>query len=303
MNQLALFPMVRGRLTAINGRPVSAADYPEDRAKRLVEREFNLSWASAMQADNQIVAGRWWGKAEADSAQLSVEEGIAKTLDLKLGDTLSYQVAGQGFKARVTSLRKVEWDSFRVNFFVIAPPGLLENFPASYITAFYLPPGQENLLNEMVKTFPNFTVIDVAALMGQVRGMMERIAAAVEFVFLFTLAAGLMALYAAIAATREERVYEAAVMRTLGASRRQLALSQLSEFAAIGLLAGGIAALAATGLGYVLATRVFHLPFHFNPWLWIVALAAGGVGVTLAGWLGTRGVLRRPPLLSLRAID
>ena len=237
-----------------------------------------------------------------ESVKSSLEEGIAKTLNLHLGDSLRYEVAGQGFEARVTSLRKVDWDSFRVNFFVIAPPGLLEKFPASYITAFYLPPGQETLLNTMVKTFPNFTVIDVAALMEQVRGMMERIAAAVEFVFLFTLAAGLMALYAAIAATREERVYEAAVMRTLGASRRQLALSQLTEFAVIGLLAGGVAALAATGLGYMLATRVFHLPYHFNPWLLLVALAVGGVGVTLAGWLGTRGVLSQPPLLTLRQL-
>jgi len=302
MSRQTVLPMVRGRLTAINGRPVVAADYPEDRARRLVEREFNLSWAAEMQADNQLVAGRWWGSAEREPAQLSVEEGIAKTLGLHLGDRLTYQVAGQSFEARVSSLRKVDWDSFRVNFFVIAPPGLLETYPASYITAFYLSPGQETLLNEMVKTFPNFTVIDVAALMGQVRAMMERIAAAVEFVFLFTLAAGLMALYAAIAATREERVYEAAVMRTLGASRRQLALSQLTEFAVIGLLAGSVAALAATGLGYALATRVFHLPYHFNPWLWAVALAAGGAGVTLAGWLGTRGVLRQPPLLTLRQL-
>jgi putative ABC transport system permease protein len=229
-----------------------------------------------------------------------VEEGIAKTLGLKLGDQLTYQVAGQNFTARITSLRKVEWDSFRVNFFVIAPPGLLQHYPASYITAFYLPPGQEALLNNMVKEFPNLTVIDVAALMGHVRAMIDRVAAAVEFVFLFTLAAGLMALYAAIAATREERMYEAAVMRTLGASRRQLALSQLTEFALIGLLAGSVAALSATGLAYVLATRVFNLPYLFNPWLWIVALAAGGVGVTLAGWLGTRGVLRQPPLQTLR---
>lgn len=297
-----LFPMVRGRLVAINGRQMNVADYPDDRAKRLVEREFNLSWAARMQGDNQLIAGRWWRVGEHDAEQLSVEEGIAKTLGLKLGDQLTYQVAGQDFTGRITSLRKVDWDSFRVNFFVIAPPALLEHYPASYITAFYLPSGQEALLNNMVKEFPNLTVIDVAALMGHVRAMMDRVAAAVEFVFLFTLAAGLMALYAAIAATREERMYEAAVMRTLGASRRQLALSQLTEFALIGLLAGSVAALSATGLAYVLATQVFHLPYQFNPWLWIVALAAGGVGVTLAGWLGTRGVLRQPPLLTLRQL-
>lgn len=298
MASTELFPMVRGRLLAINGRAVSAADYAEDRTKRLVEREFNLSWAGQLQDDNQIVAGRWWEKRSA-TAQWSVEEGIARNLGIKLGDELTYQVAGQSFSAKVTSLRKVDWDSFRVNFFVIATPDLLEAYPASYITAFYLPAGSEALLNDMVRAFPNLTVIDVAALINQVRAMMERIASTVEFVFLFTLAAGLMALYAAIAATREERMVEAAIMRTLGASGKQLLLSQMAEFILIGLLAGTVAALAATGLGYALATRVFHLPYQFNPWLWVIALAAGVLGVTLAGWLGTRGVLRTPPLQTL----
>jgi putative ABC transport system permease protein len=317
----ALFPMVRGRLLAINERPVSASDYVEERTRRLVEREFNLSWAEQLQSDNQIVAGHWWEKRPMDSAQWSVEEGIAKNLGIRLGDKLTYQVAGQKFSATVTSLRKVDWDSFRVNFFVISPPALLEGHPASYITAFYLPAtlspnslpkGErdagslrefqirgEALLDKMVKAFPNLTVIDVAALMTQVRAMMDRIAATVEFVFLFTLAAGLMALYAAIAATREERMVEAAVMRTLGASGRQLLLSQMAEFVLIGLLAGTVAALAATGLGYALATRIFHLPYQLNPWLWIIALIAGVLGVSLAGWLGVRGVLRQPPLKTL----
>ncbi|MBZ0105001.1 MAG: FtsX-like permease family protein [Sulfuricella denitrificans] len=294
-----LFPMVRGRLMAINGREISAGDYAEERTRRLVEREFNLSWAERLQSDNQIVAGRWWETNHAGTAQWSVEEGIAKNLGIRLGDTLTYQVAGQSFSAKVTSLRKVDWDSFRVNFFVIATPVLLEAYPASYITAFYLPAGDEALLNDMVRAFPNLTVIDVAALMNQVRAMMERIASTVEFVFLFTLAAGLMALYAAIAATREERMVEAAVMRTLGASGRQLLLSQLAEFILIGLLAGVVSALAATGLGYVLATQAFHLPYHFNPWLWFIALTVGILGVTLAGWIGTRGVLHQPPLQTL----
>lgn len=299
MPSAALFPMVRGRLLAINGRTVSAADYAEERTRRLVEREFNLSWAEQLQSDNQIAAGRWWGKNHAGAAQWSVEEGIARNLGIRLGDRLTYQVAGQSFSATVTSLRKVDWDSFHVNFFVIATPALLEDYPASYVTAFYLPAGDEALLNGMVRAFPNLTVIDVAALMNQVRAMMERIASTVEFVFLFTLAAGLMALYAAIAATREERMVEAAVMRTLGASGRQLLLSQLAEFILIGLLAGIVSALAATGLGYALATRVFHLPYQLNPWLWVIALTAGVLGVTLAGWLGTRGVLRQPPLQTL----
>lgn len=296
-----LFPMVRGRLMTINGKAVAAADFPDERARRLVEREFNLSWMRDMPPDNRIVAGRWWERSKV--AELSLEEGIAKTLGIRLGDRLGYQVAGRDFEAQVSSLRKVDWDSFRVNFFVIAAPGLLENDPASHITAFYLPPGQEALLDALVKTFPNLTVIDVAALMERVRAMMARVAAALEFVFLFTLAAGLMALYAAIAATRDERVREAALMRALGASRRRILSGHLAEFAAIGLLAGIVAALAANALGYFLATRAFHLPYHFDPWLWLTALLAGGVGVMLAGWLGTRNVLNLPPLQVLRGMD
>lgn len=296
------FPMVRGRLVAINGRPVSAAGYADERAKRLVEREFNLSWASRMQSDNRLVAGRWWTAADHGKALLSVEQGIAQTLGIAPGDMLTYRVADAAFSARVTSLRKVDWDSFQVNFFVIAPPGLLESFPASWITSFYLPAGQEAALDEMVRAYPNLTVIDVAALMTQVRAIMDRVAGAVEFVFLFTLGAGLMALYAAIAATHEERIYEAAILRTLGASRRQLVLGQLAEFAGIGLLAGITAALGASALSYVLSERLLHLSYTFNPWLWLVAVAGGTAGVAAAGWLGARGVLRHPPLETLRSL-
>lgn len=295
-------PMVRGRLVAINGRPVRAADYPDERARRLAEREFNLSWASRLQADNRIVAGRWWGTADRGRALLSVEQGIAASLGIRLGDRLTYQVAGQRFTARVASLRKVDWDSFRVNFFVLAPPGLLAGYPVSYITSFYLPPGQGALLDRMVAAFPNLTVIDVAALLSQVRAIMERVAAAMEFVFLFTLLAGLGVLYAAIVATRDERLYEAALLRTLGASRRQLLTGQLSEFAVIGLAAGVVAAAGASGVGYLLASRVLHLPYAFNPWLWGIGIPLAGLGVTLAGLLGTRRILARPPLEALRRL-
>lgn len=295
----AVFPMVRGRLSAINGHAVSPAEYPDDRAKRLVEREFNLSWAQRPQPDNVIVAGRWWGEAER-APLLSVEEGISQTLHMRVGDTLTFDVAGVAVAGRVANLRKVAWDSFRVNFFVIASPGMLEKQPASYITSFYLAPEHGDLLNEMVRAFPNFTVIDVAAVMQQVRGIMEKVAAAVEFVFLFTLASGLMVLYAAIAATRDERIFEAAILRTLGASRRQLLLGQFAEFAGIGLLAGLVAALGASAMGYVLSVKVFHLPYALNPWLWLIGVAAGGLGVAFAGLLGTRSILGQPPLAVIR---
>lgn len=295
----ALFPMVRGRLTAINGKPVSAAGYPnDDRAQRLVEREFNLSWAKELPPDNRLVAGKWWGEGKAEP-QLSVEEGIAKTLAIRLGDVLVYEVAGTPFHAPVTSLRKVDWDGFRVNFFVIAAPGLLENFPASHITSFYLPAGREALLDEMVRAFPNFTVIDVAAVMNEVRRIMEQLAGALTFVFLFTWAMGFVILFAAIAATNDERLREAALMRALGANRRTIRASQFAEFAGIGLVAGSVAALGASGLEWGLSVQIFHLPYAFNPWL-LLAPPGAALLVGFAGLFGCRRSLSHPPLAVLR---
>lgn len=295
----AIYPMVRGRLIAVNGRSVSSNDYAEDRAKRLIDREFNLSWADEPQADNRILAGRWWGPADAKD-QLSVEEGIADTLRLRLGDRLTYDVAGSTFEATITSLRKVEWDTFRANFFVVAPPALLKDFPVSFMTSIFVPPGQTATLNELVHAFPNMVVIDVAQIMAQVQKMMDQVAAAVQFVFLFTLAAGLLVLYAAIAGTRDEREFEAAIMRTLGASRRQIAAAQFAEFTLMGTLAGLLAAGGASALGYTLALKVLSVPFTANHWIWLIGAVAGGAGVAAAGMLGARRVLAAPPLQSLR---
>ncbi len=295
---VALYPMVRGRLVAIGDKLVSAADYPADeRAQRLVEREFNLSWAAALPDDNRILSGQWWTSGA--TPQLSVEEGIAKTLGIALGDKLTYEVAGSRFSAPVTSLRKVAWDSFRVNFFVMASPGVLEKFPASRITSFYLPAARVSLLDEMVREFPNFTVIDVEAVMNEVRRIMAQLAATLGFVFLFTWAMGFVVLFAAIAATNDEREVEAAVMRTLGAPRRVILSSQFAEFAGIGLLAGVVAALGAGGLGWVLSVKVFQLPYTLNLWLLAVPLG-GSLLVGVVGVLGSRSALAHPPLEVLR---
>ena len=297
-----LYPMVRGRLTAINNRPVTAADYPDERASRLVGREFNLSWMQMLPQDNQIVAGRWQGGEAGGEYALSVEDGIAQTLGLALGDHLTYSIAGQAFTGVVTSLRKVDWDSFRANFFVIAEPGALEHHPASYITSFYLPETQQDFLQGLVRTFPAVSVIDVAAIMTQVRNIIERVTLAVEYIFLFTLAAGFMVLYAAIQATQQERLQEGAILRALGASRAQLLAGVSAEFALLGLLAGIVAASAASVTGYVLAERLFHLPYQFNPWLWLLGPGLGALAVAVAGAWGNLSVLRRAPLQVLREV-
>ncbi|MBZ0249888.1 MAG: ABC transporter permease, partial [Burkholderiales bacterium] len=296
-----LYPMVRGRLVAIGDKPVSPADYTDQRARRLVEREFNLSWAKDLRPDNKIVAGNWWKDGDA-APQFSVEEGIAKTLSIRVGDTLSWDVGGARFTAKVTSLRKVEWDSFKANFFVIASPGMLEAYPASWITSFHLPAGREEVVNRLVERFPNVSVIDLTAIMGQVKRISDQVSRAVEFVFLFAIAAGLVVLFAAITSTQDERVFEGAVMRTLGASRRQMVLTQLSEFLAIGLLAGMVAAAGAVGLTFALSERVLGVPYEFDWVVPVAGLLAGGVGVAIAGLLGTRRAVDSPPLAAIRAV-
>jgi putative ABC transport system permease protein len=296
-----LFPMVRGRLVEINAKPVTSRNYVDERARRLVDREFNLSWTQSIQPENAIVAGRWFDSADAGQALLSLEEGIAKTLGVQPGDTLTYDIAGSRLTARVLSLRKVAWDSFRVNFFVVAPPGVLDKFPASYVTSLHLSAERAVLMDDVVRRFPNLLVIDVAAILAQVQRMMDQVVKAIEFVFLFSIAAGLLVLFAALGSTHDEREFDAAVMRTLGASGSQLRAVYAAEFALIGALAGLLAAVGATAIGYVLADRVLNLPYTVNPWVWLVGLLLGSAGVTVAGLLGTAKVLRTPPMQVFRA--
>jgi putative ABC transport system permease protein len=295
----ALHPMVRGRLVQINDRPVSSAAYSDERARRLVDREFNLSWAERMQSDNQLAAGSFWSAGKA-SPQFSVETGIAEALGMHVGDTLTFDVAGARIEAGITSLRRVDWDSFNVNFFVLAPPGMLEGYPLTYVTSFYLAPGNAQLLSNLVREFPNVLLIDVAQVLAQVQVMMDQAARAVQFIFLFTVLAGLIVLYAALATTQDERLYQAAVMRTLGASRAQLRRAILAEFAVLGALAGLLAAAGATATGYGVGTHVLNLPYAFSWTIWIAGALAGMLGITAAGYLGTRGVLNVAPLRALR---
>ena len=299
---LPLYPMVRGRLVAINEREVDADDYADDRARRLAARDFNLSFAARPQPGNRIVAGRWWRESELDEALLSVETGIAETLGIGLGDTLTYDVAGERVSARVASLRSVEWDSFEVNFFVVSTPAVLEGYPAQYITAFHLPEGKRAVLIELLRAFPSVTIIDVDALISKVREIMDRANLAIRWVFLFTLLAGLTVLLAAIQSTLDERRHESAILRTLGADRGGVRRGLLAEFLTLGALAGTIAAFAATALSTVLASQVFHFGYHGSAWVWLLGILGGGAGVGLAGLLGTRSVLRHPPLESLRRL-
>ena len=311
-----MFPMVRGRLVAINQRPVSGDDYPDTRARGLVEREFNLSWLDHLPKGNELVQGEWWLR-KGDAAgighppasplrgkdaqgQLSVEEGIAKTLGINMGDTLTYDVAGNRFSAKVVNLRKVQWDSMQVNFFVVAAPGMLEDFPASYITSFHLPPDQAQSANALIKKFPNLLLIDTEAMIEQVRHIMDQISQTMSAVFMFTLLSGIAVLYAALLATQDERIHEAAILRTLGADSRYLRRLHLSEFAVLGLLSGLFSAAGAVLLGWALARFVLEIPYQTGIAIWLIGGLGGMSVVVLAGWLGTRRLTVLPPLVILR---
>ncbi|MEO8847125.1 MAG: FtsX-like permease family protein, partial [Casimicrobiaceae bacterium] len=302
--EATLYPMVRGRLTAVNGAHFDTAQFGESRARRLAEREFNMSSLATLPPTNKIVAGAFWQPGAGKEAGLSLEDGIARSLKLKLGDTLTFDIAGTPLVARITSLRKVEWDSFQPNFFTLLPPHGLDGFPTSYLGAVQVPQGAagSEWVSALVAQYPNVLVIDVGDVIRQVQTIMDQVSRAIEFVFLFTLAGGLLVLQAAIASTQDERRYDAAVLRTLGASRAQLNAAQVAEFLVLGALAGLLAASGASIVGYLLATRVFSIAFDFNAMLFVYAVLGGAVAVAFAGWLGTRDTLDRPPIEVLRQL-
>ena len=290
-----LLPMVRGRLIAINQQPVSL-DHYEGRTRRLVNREFNLSYMADLPRHNQLVSGRWFN---ADAPEISVEQGLMKTLGLQLGDRLRFDIAGNEVEARISSVRKVQWDSFQVNFFVIFPPALLQTMPQSYITSFRMPP-EKDFGARLLAEFPNLTLVDTTALLRQVQNVLDQVIAAVEFLFFFTLAAGVLVLYAALASSQDERSREAAILRALGAAQGQLQSAQIFELVFIGALAGLFAALGASVVGAVLAQTVFDLPLAFNPLVFLSGILAGTAIAVLAGWSSLRRVLQQAPLVSLR---
>ena len=294
---VGLDPMIRGRLLQVDGRNISSATYTEERAQRLVEREFNLSTLTELPAHNTITEGRWFDNAQPEA---SVEQGLAKTLGLKLGDLLRFDVGGQSVDVKITSLRKLDWGSMRVNFFVILNPSAAQNLPATYITAFHLPATQQSLVNQLVRHYPNLTIVDVGSMVVQVQQVIDQVIAAVEFLFLFTLVSGVMVLAAAMLISQNERAHEAGLLRALGATRRELSRAQWVECLLVGAAAGVLAASGASLVGWVLAHQVFEFEWQFSPLVWIVGIAAGIACAFLGGWFGLRNVLSRPPIQTLR---
>ena len=290
------FPMIRGRLVAIDGKPVVPEQMADERAKRLLDREFNLSHSAELPAHNIVSKGHWTAN---EAGALSVEEGLAETLHLKLGDALRFDMGGANVEGKITSLRKVDWSSMRVNFFVLLPTAQVPDAPVSYIAAYRAPetPGFDNAIS---RDFPNVTSIDVSASIAQIQGVLDQVVRAVEFLFGFTLAAGLVVLFAAVSATRESRAREFAVMRALGASSRRLAQVQRAELLGVGALAGVLASVAAIAVSWALARYVFEFSWNPSPFVPLAGGIAGALLALAAGWWGLREVLTRPVVQTLR---
>jgi putative ABC transport system permease protein len=296
-----ILPMIRGRMIEINGKPTSAIGKANPRAEGFAQREQNLTWAAQMGAGNTITAGKWFSADDAGKPLVSVATEYQENLGLKLGDKLKFDIAGETIEVSVASFRRVEWDSLQPNFFLMFPPGLLEGSLGTYMASAQFRPADPASIAQLVRQFPSVSVFDMDDLLTQIRSIIDKAVLAVQSVFFGTLLAGVVVLLAAVQATRDERRYESAMLRTLGASRRTVLVGVLTEFALIGIFAGVIAAAVASVGGFLLATRILNMPYQPNPTLWIVGSSLGAVLVCGAGYLATRSVLSQPPLVTLRS--
>lgn len=293
-------PMVRARMTQINGKTVEEIQFPSERAKGFATRDQNITWSSELNPDNEVTVGKWFTAEDAGKPLVSVSTEYYEELKLKLGDTLTFDIAGETQTATVSSVRKVKWDSFQPNFFLTFAPGLLDGTQGTYMTAVHMDSRNPKVIAELVREFPSVSVFNVDDLLTQVKSIIDKALAAVQSVFLFTLMAGLVVLIAAVQASREERRFESAMLRTLGAQRGTVLKGLLSEFATLGVLSGTLAATGASIAGMYIARKVLQIPYQIDPWVWFYGLVGGGLLVCLAGWLATRSVVNQPPVLTLR---
>jgi putative ABC transport system permease protein len=295
LSNARLWPMARGRLTALNGVEVTADSFDDVETQRWINRDFNMSWTTQLSADNTLTEGDWWDEAGVGQPLLSADSYAKERLNLKLGDTLTLSFAGVETTLTVANFREIDWSSFQPNFFLLTTPGALPDTPTTWLTSFYLPDSERTALRELNREFPNVTAMDLTALMAQVREIIDRIVQAMEFVFLFTLAAGLTVMLAAMEASRDERRREIALLRALGATRQRIRRALLTELAILGALAGAVAAVAAHLIGSLIAQQVFSLPYALNPWLWIYGCGGGAVLVAALGWFSLRSTVNVSP--------
>jgi putative ABC transport system permease protein len=295
-----VLPMIRGRLTAINDRPVEGAQSAGD-GENFAAREQNLTWTADLGADNSIVAGRWWTREDFGKPLVSLATEFQESLHVRVGDRLTFDIGGESVAATVASIRKVKWDSFQPNFFIEFAPGVIDNTAGTYMTSAYFRPAGANALAQLARRFPSVSIFDIDDLLARVRSVVDKAVFAVQSVFVFTVFAGLTVLLAAVQSSRDERRFESAMLRTLGASRKVVLQGVLAEFTVLGLLSGLLASVGASIAGYFVATQVLGLPYGFDSSVWALGLIGGAVLVVFSGWLATRSVVNQPPLATLRA--
>ncbi len=294
-------PMVRARMKTINAEDVKTREYPEEDGKWMANREQNLTWAENISDSNELVDGEWWSPGYDGEPLVSLEEDAARELGVALGDRISFVVAGQEIEATVASTRAVNWDSFQPNFFMVMSPGSLDNYPATFISGARIPDGNKETLVDLVRQHPTVSVIDIDAILLQITGILDKVSLAVQAVFVFTLAAGIAVLFAAVQSTIDERRFESAMLRALGVRRRTVLSGVLTEFAALGFAAGLLASAGASILAAVVTIQLFDLDYAFNPSLWVAGLAGGVLLVCISGFIAARGAINAPPVEVLRA--
>jgi putative ABC transport system permease protein len=295
-------PLVRARLSTINGESVKEREYPANDGRWFTRREHNLSWTAEMSSSNEIVAGEFWAPDYAGPALVSIEEDVATDTGLGLGDELMFIVAGREVEAEIASIRKINWDSFQPNFFVVFSPGALEAMPTTYISSTRILDEKKPMLVTLARQHPSISVIDLGAILEQVRGIIEKASLAVQAVFVFTILAGIAVLFAAVQSTIDERRFESAMLRALGARRSTVFAGVMTEFAALGTAAGVLASAGASVLAYLVATRLFELPYSFSPALWIAGVSAGVLVVCISGYFAARGAVNARPADVLRGM-
>ncbi len=302
-----LYPMIRGRIVEVNG--IDAGDWEEQRRGNGFDRsgpglrsERNLTWAAALPASNEIVAGSWWTATE-EAALVSLEDEYAREVGLGLGDRLRFDIGGQMVEATVASLRTLDWESMQPNFFIVFSPAALRDYPATYMTSFHLPEGQKAFLNSLLAEFPTVTVIEIDAIVEQVQRIIDRVTAAVELVLALVVGAGCLVLLASIRAGWDARMAEHALVRTLGGTRGLIAGSLAAEFVALGAFSGLVAVVGAELTVALLQWQVFELPAALHPWLWLFGPLCGAVLIFAVGMTGARRLVASPPLMVLRGTD
>lgn len=294
----AFFPMIRGRIMSVNGEELpDTDDVQQDRR----QRETNFTWSDELPADNRLVAGNWW-KPGTDEALVSLEEGFAERMQLEIGDTVGFMVGSQPLEARVASIRQLQWQSMRPNFYLVFPPQSLADYPATFMTSFHLGAADKRFLNQFIRQFPTVTVIEMDIVIDQIRTIINQVSAAINLVLLVILAAGGLVLVAGVQASVDARIHESAILRALGAPRRLILGGLLIEFATLGLFAGLLATCGAELSVYILQSWVMDMHYAPTPWIWPLGILSGAALIGALGVFSCRKVVSTPPVVVLREL-